>query len=414
VIHRSAALLIVLSIAACDGGFDRGAATERDSAGVTIVESLRPGLEEPWRLGDSAVVRIPSAETDPAAERPVSVVVGRDGRILVADAGEVGYGSVLVYDADGGFLFRAGGAETGSEALTGLAWAAPYLADSIVAFDLPGRRLVVFDPAGALARELAIPFWRPQGPYGLPGYTAGAVGPTPDGRFLTFPAGAVELPDSIPGPAWFEHELLRVAPDGVAWDTLGVFPIFQTWVGESWIEPYPFGAVAAVVPHPQGFVTTRGEAFEIQAFDTTGALRHIVRRGHSRATVNEADLGQFRSWYLQRARANPEMDDEAEALLMMQLERAQHPERKPAISHLLVDPEGNVWAEEFRWVDSGELAPEPRAATWSVFRPDGRWLTQVELPAGLLVSSVSGDRVLGFVVNEQGRRTVVAYPLIKR
>jgi hypothetical protein len=130
--------------------------------------------------------------------------------------------------------------------------------------------------------------------------------------------------------------------------------------------------------------------------------------------VNEADLEQFRTWYLQRARANPEMDAEAEALLMMQLERAQHPERKPAISHLLVDPEGNVWAEEFRWVDSGELAPEPRAATWSVFRPDGRWLTQVELPAGFLVSSVSVDRVLGFVVDEQGRRTVVAYPLIKR
>jgi hypothetical protein len=405
--------LSLLLLAACSGRDARGASTERDSAGVTIVESVRPALEAAWRLDDSAAVRIPAGPSDPAAARPVSVVADGTGRILVADAGELGFGSVLVYDAEGRFLLRAGGAETGNEALTGLSWAAPYLADSMVVFDRPGRRLVVFGPDGSFGREFPIPFWRPQGPYGLPGYAAGVAGPTPDGYFLTFPVGAVELPDSIPGPAWFRHELLRVAPDGMTWDTLGVFPIFQTWVGETWIEPYPFGAVAAVVPHPEGFVSATGEAFEIQVHDTVGTLRRILRRGYSRPIVNEADLAQFRTWYLQRARTNPEMDAEAEALLMMQLERAQHAERRPAISHLLVDPEGYLWAEEFRWVDSGEIAPDPRPTTWSVFRPDGRWLTQVEVPASFLVSSVSSDRVYGFAVDDQGRRTAVAYPIVR-
>jgi hypothetical protein len=107
------------------------------------------------------------------------------------------------------------------------------------------------------------------------------------------------------------------------------------------------------------------------------------------------------------------MDAEAEALLLLQLERAQHAERRPSISHLLVDPGGNVWAEEFRWVDAGELAPEPRPATWSVFDPDGRWLTQVEVPARFLVGSVGTDRIYGFMVGAQGERTVIAYPLIK-
>jgi hypothetical protein len=167
------------------------------------------------------------------------------------------------------------------------------------------------------------------------------------------------------------------------------------------------------VPHPDGFVTTTGETFEVRAFDDAGALRRILRRGYSRPPVNEADLALYRSWYLERARASPEMDARAESLLVVQLDSARHPERRPAISQLLVAPDGHVWAEEFRWVDAAEAAPDPRPATWSVFAPDGRWLAQVEVPARFLVSSVGQDRVYGFLVDGQGRRSVVAYPIVR-
>jgi hypothetical protein len=403
------AVVLLLPQAAC-GDAGRDASTQRDSAGVSIVESVRPIEVDAWRLDDSAAVRIPGDGSD-AAERPVSVAADRSDRILVADAGSGG-GSILAYDADGRFLFRAAGAG-GPASLGELWWAAPYQGDSIVAFDITGRRLVVFDPQGAFARELAIPFWRPQGPYGLPNYAAAALGPMADGQFLTAPAGVVELPDSIPGPAWFQHDLLRVAPDGQTWDTLGAFEIFQTWVGETSIQPYPYGSVASAAPHPEGFVTTDGETFEIRAFDPEGALRRILRRAHSPATVNEADLALYRGWYLQRARASPEMNAAAESLLVAQLDSAHHPERRPAVSQLLVAPDGHIWAEEFRWVDAAELAPDPRPATWSVFAPDGRWLAQVQVPARFLVSSVGEDRVYGFLVDEQGRRSVVAYPIVR-
>lgn len=410
---RLASLLSFISSGACSGDAGRGASTVRDSAGVAIVESIQPARVEGWRVDDSAAVRIPSAAGEMAAQRPVSVMADRKGRILVADAPAGSYGAVLVYDQSGHFVFRAG-SEEGPQALIQLSWAAPYLADSIVAFDRQARRLVLFAPAGAFAREIPIPFWRPQGPYGLPNYAASAAGPMTDGSFLTSPAGAVRLPDSVPGPGWFQHDLLRVAPDGVTWDTLGVFEIFRTWVGETSIEPYPFGSVAFAVPHPEGFVSSTGETFEIRVYGREGALERIIRRAHSPAPVNEADRASFREWYLQRAQASPEMNDEAEALLLTQLEKAHSAERRPAISNLLVDPDGNVWAEEFRWVDAAELAPDPRPATWSVFDPDGRWLTQVQVPARFLMSSVGEDRVYGSVVDEQGRSTVVAYPLTRR
>jgi hypothetical protein len=269
----------------------------------------------------------------------------------------------------------------------------------------------VFAPDGSFGRELAIPAWRRDGAYGVPGYTAGAVGPMLDGSFLTYPGGGLDR-DVAEGPAWYRHDLLRLSPDGERWDTLGVFEIFQTWLGPAWTEPYPFGPVALAAPYLDGFVFTTGETFELREHDATGALRKIVRRAYAPATVNAADLEQYRSWYLGRARASG-MDEEGSEQLSQQLAEARHPERRPAASNLIVDLDGNLWVEEYRWVDPNELAPAPQPATWSVFAPDGRWLTQVEVPAGFLLSSVSDEGVYGVAVSATGAKSVRVYPLIR-
>ena len=88
-----------------------------------------------------------------------------------------------------------------------------------------------------------------------------------------------------------------------------------------------------------------------------------------------------------------------------------HPELRPALSHLLVDDEGNLWVEEFRWVDPAEPAPEPRPATWNVFDREGRWIARVDVPAGFLVSDVANERVYGVAVGQDGSRRVRVYPL---
>jgi hypothetical protein len=390
----------------CGERDDPDAWSERDSAGVVVVENTRP-RDARWRLGDAPAFEITADGTGAPLREPASVFADERGRIFVADRGAPGGGAVFVYAADGRFLRRLGAEGQGAPGQ--LWWAAPYRGDSTVAFDLGRKTLLVFGPEGDFAREVATPAWRREGAYGVPGYTAGAVGPWRDGHFLTYPAGALDRNVSQ-GPGWYRHDLVRLSPDGARSDTLGVFEIFQTWVGESWTEPYPFGPVAFAAPYDGGFAFTTGEAFELRLHDTTGVARRVVRRAHARETVNAADLEQYRVWYLDRARASG-MDEASAEQLSQQLADPRHPERRPAISNLIVDDSGNFWAEEYRWVDPAEVGPEPRPTVWSVFSPEGRWLAQVELPPGFLLGSVSGDRAYGVAVDSAGSKRVQVHPL---
>jgi hypothetical protein len=136
----------------------------------------------------------------------------------------------------------------------------------------------------------------------------------------------------------------------------------------------------------------------------------VVRRAHARETVNAADLEQYRAWYVERARASG-MDEGTAERLSRELGEARHPERRPAISNLIVDGAGNFWAEEYRWVDPAEVGPAPTPTVWSVFSREGRWLAQLEVPAGFLLGSVSGDRVYGVAVDSAGSKRVQVYPL---
>jgi hypothetical protein len=391
--------------AACGRGDDADAWSQRDSSGVAVVENARP-REGRWAVGVEPVLEIIDGEGGAPLRDPVSVFTDSRGRIHVADRGAPGGGAVFVYDPEGRYLHRArGDGGEGAPAGAGqLWWAAAYRRDSTAILDLGGKRLLVFGPEGLFAREVALPAWRREGAYGVPGYTAGARGPWDDGHFLAYAAGALDR-DVTEGPAWYRHDLVRLSPAGERWDTLGVFEIFQTWVGEAWTEPYPFAPVAFAAPHGGGFAFTRGEAFELSFHDTTGAVRRIVRRAHARETVNAADLEQYRSWYLERARASG-MGAEAAVQLAQQLAQPNHPARRPAISNLLVDDEGDVWVEEYRWVDPTEVAPDPRPAVWSVFSPEGRWLAQVEVPAAFLLASVSGNRLYGVAVDPAGGKSV--------
>jgi hypothetical protein len=120
---------------------------------------------------------------------------------------------------------------------------------------------------------------------------------------------------------------------------------------------------------------------------------------------------QFRQWYLDRVSTSPEANDEALERLRLGLQDARFADYVPPISALLLDDPGYLWVEEFRWFTRNDPFPVTGPTQWSVFEPSGIWLGNVEMPSGFILQEVTGDRALGFVVDDLGVKEVHVYSL---
>jgi hypothetical protein len=277
---------------------------------------------------------------------------------------------------------------------------------------MAGDAVSIFDAEGRYARGVRIPQWMkvPEpGTYGMSPY---GLGPYPDGSFLAYPGGALDVPDEA-GPAWYRVTFLRVAPSGESWDTLGDFNVGQQyWTGTSQ-EELPFGLRAVTGVVDDELIYGSGESFELRYYDHEGSVRTIVRRVYERLPVADADVERYRNWYLDWISTSPEYSQAVADRVRRRLEELEVAERKPAYSNLLVDSDGNAWVEEFRWGNRSAVPPDPRPTVWSVFAPSGQWLAQVQVPARFLLQSVTASRAYGFFVDTVGVKHVHVYEVIK-
>jgi hypothetical protein len=367
---------------------------ERDSAGVRIVESYRPswGESDGWRIGEEPLFVIRASDGSPENRLldPTSIDVDSRGRIIVGDGNQAGWDAVLVYDSLGGFMFQAG---------------------PILAFDMSGDRTTVFDPEGRFARLTRLPTLRvPRPARGTYGYTAGVDAAYGDGWLLAYPFGHLNTEDG-PGPAWYEHLLLRVSPDGESWDTLGTFEISQQWWSGSAQEQYWYAPVSVSAVTHDHLYFARGDEFEIRRYDPHGVLDLIARRAWEPRPVSEQDRQELREWYLSRVASSPEVNDEILERIRRDMESARFAENAPPLSAILVDDQDNLWVEEFRWFVPTERPPSLRPARWSVFDPTGVWLGDVETPPGFILRAFGSDRVLGFMIDDFDVKEIYAFPL---
>jgi hypothetical protein len=98
----------------------------------------------------------------------------------------------------------------------------------------------------------------------------------------------------------------------------------------------------------------------------------------------------------------------------------------PLFAELRIDPARNIWARRHDHVDAvgfydysrfargipaPELAEDPR--NWMVFRPDGRWLGNVDMPPRFTVHEIGEAWVLGVWKDEYDVPFVRRYALVK-
>lgn len=414
-----AALALLIPVVACEppdgpASQQRPASQVRDSAGVEIVESFRPAWDdnEGWHLSGRRVFQIQGGTEEGQLLDPASIDVDARGRVIIADGLEFGWDAIMVYDSVGQFLFKAGGPGEGPGEFGQLWWASTYRADSIVGFDMSGDELAVFTPEGKFGRQIRTPpFENPSPPTGTYAFTNGMDAAFGDGHFLAYPRGTLNI-DGGPGPAWYEHTLMRLHPDGEAWDTLGTFPIAsQYWNGEAQ-ESLWFGPYAVKATDVDRLYYGRGDTFQVHRYGPNGQLDRIMRRYYELQPVTDESKELLKQWYLERIASSPEGSEAAVARVTAAIETGEFAENLPSYSHMILDDTGHLWVEEFRWFGV-EQSPVDRPTQWSVFDSTGIWLGNVEVPPGLIVREVSENYVLGIVVDDMDVKKVNAYTLYR-
>ncbi|HEX7119305.1 MAG TPA: hypothetical protein VF212_10980 [Longimicrobiales bacterium] len=389
----------------------------RDSAGIRIIENAaalwRPGAA--WRVAPEPSLEIlPMGSNDGAVLLdPASVYRARDGRWIVADGRFAGWHKVFVFDSLGRFLAEYGREGQGPCEFRQLWWARPYRGDSIAAHDYSADKISIFDADGRCGREVRLPTWVPPRAPGTWGYADGAWTVYDDGAFLTYPGGYLDIEDG-PGIAWYRHALLRVAPDGESWDSLGVFGILQArWTGREQRE-LPYAAIAVHAVRANDLLYGTGERFELLRYDPHGRLVEIVRRPWEPRPVTDAHRERFRAWYRARAVAASRTHGGAAGVerAMRRLDALDYPDHLPAYDRLVVDALGHAWLRHH----PGTLTPDatdPATTPWSIFTPDGRWLGELSLPTPFTPDDIGADYVAGIWEDADAVRWIRVYALTR-
>lgn len=390
-------LLSLLVPAACGPAGGGSSVTQRDSAGIRIVESRGPVWTgaDAWRLTETATLTIGPGEGSSTyrLNQPFSATRLSDGTIVVANWGTR---ELHWFDAQGRHVRTAGGAGTAPGQFTYLSWITRTRGDSVLAADAGRPQVTVFSASGSPGRVTDLPTLR-----GLARFTASV---SQSGVLLSVSERATASPQLFLARDTFR--LIHHDPSIPRTDTLGSFP--GAW---TYRQMTPGGGIAAWSPPFRGHTTVASgggrvyvgdaDAGQVLVYEPAGRLRAIFRRVREPRMVGEDEMNQFRDFVQSTA------PDEEQRLLREEAYREiPFPETMPAFQSIAADPRGRVWVQEYAtpW--------ESESQRWSVFEASGGWLGSLELPARLVVLEVGEDYVLG-VWREGGSESIRLYGLRK-
>ncbi len=401
-----AALACVPLAFACKGVRDRDtpSAEVRDSAGVRIVENHRPHWDVAWRTSEEPALTIGRVEGD--GDYDLYQVTGAlhlaGGTIVVANSATL---ELRFYDLDGTHLRSVGGGGGGPGEFQSLEWISRFTSDSILALDVLGHRVSVFDSAGRYGRSVRLD---PSPDIPAPR----AVGFFDDGSFLAT-HGAYVLGGELPVRSERTEEgLFRYEADGRAATLVGSFlgrerdiVVMRRPNGAASVERWPriLGRATAYAAAGYRFYVADNNTYEIKVFSMDPPrLTMLIRKEHRHLVVTDADVRMVRDSLLE-SRSGP-----ARRMMAISFEdRPPPPTTLPAYApDIHVDADHNLWVKEY------SRPGDPRV-TWSVFSEDGVLLTSVDTPAGVRILDIGSDYVLGLRQDENDVEYIQMFHLIK-
>ncbi len=407
--HSTGTLLALLVCGAgCDVRDPPPEPVQRDSAGVTIVEShwvaeWSEGAE--WRIEEEPTVSI--GEADGEAPYLLSYLAGAlrldDGRIVVANHDPTS--QIRVYDEQGRHQVSWGGTGEGPGELR----MPPFSV-----YRGPGGELVVpelgvwlvhrFDLDGTFIDRATLEYERvvdPETRVTSAGCCAFAE-VLPDGNWLIlYPEEAV-IEGS--GVRRGEYVLGRFNTEG---EWLGVFTRYpgrlwrQGGSDEGALVRLPLTASFSTAVQGEEVFVGNGTAFQVDVFDAEGVQRRSIRLDREPPPFTDELRERYIEWQVEGAEQHPGGAPPQEVRSRLQRDL---PDRLPAFSQILIDPEGRLWLIGYQVRGADD---EPRIAT--ILWPDGRLLGQLALPPGVRPLQVGDDWILGQTEDELGVVRVVLH-----
>lgn len=378
---------------ACGAG--ESGATVRDSLGIAVVDNREPAGPggHAWRVAESPRLDIGLMEGDPNYQlyRVAGAVKLDDGRIVVANSGT---GELRFFDANGDFVRSAGRRGGGPGEFESMWTIGRYRGDSLAVYDWRLGRISVFDTHGDFGRTYRL----------VVDQRATLLGLFADGHVLAAVPSPAE--DLATGVRRSFAEYVRLSPDGAPVQRLGRFLENEFFVRTSGemvgTTGLAFGKQGLAAAHEDRFFAGSTERYEIQVYDTLGALQRVIRRNVEPTPVGDEDMAAYRNTAIESRSDRSRL----QALLDM-IDAMPVPEAMPVFEELRVDREGNLWVADYR------RPGDDRPPFWTVFDADGRMVGDVETPAGFRIFEIGSDYLLGRGRDQWDAEHVRVYELVK-
>ena len=342
-----------------------------DSAGVsvTLSEDVGLSLESPVSLALSLGTVGEGGPTEFFNVQDVEVV--DSSYVVVANSGTE---EVRVFRLDGGFVRAFGRAGRGPREYTGLQVVQEW-GDSLLTYDTGNERIAVHGPNGQFVRSYKLEWFNGSlfpVDLSVPSRTLAVTA-----RYMTELKGTGVVVDTSLVSVYDERGRLIDSIARVPHNERFVKQVgdLRTTVGA------PYSAFASLVGWEDGFCYAFGPAPELRCFAADGNLRQIWRVAVPLQRVEPTHEALYWSDLLSDA------TDRYRDVIQRVRDDMVFPEHFPAISKLVADDEGRVWAQRYR-------LPGEDVEQWWVFE-GGRLVDRVTSPIGFEVMDIESGFLAG-------------------
>ena len=363
------AFLCLVFLPSCQGGDSTPPLiVQRDSAGIQIVEAMRPlwGDSSVWRIDPDPLVDLTLTGSGPAHEffRSGSMKQRPDGSLMIADRSSL---EVRLFSADGEFLGAFGGSGEGPGEFRSVS-VIENAGDTLLAMDSDGRVTVVA-PDLTVVRTFNI------APLTLDLHYLDSRAILPEPRALVLPPAGVAGRIRPPVP------LILFDLEGERIDSIGEMQGPELYISGGSVGVF-FGKSSHVATMGRRIFSGANDLMQVQELDMSGSLVRILRIPGYPLDLSAAQIAAERDFLLDRLSPG--------SPFRQGFEDAPASDTRPAYDDILVDPSGAVWLELFRGQSEQDQPQE-----WLVLDIDGTWLGTVEIPDRFTVSDITMDAVLG-------------------